>query len=263
MMAGDIMPLNKTISRITQILLILSIFPFQRYLKLSWAELGFAPKTVFAKQMGLGFCFGFLTLLPIFALLYLLEVHVWDHTKIWTLAVFLKKTGIALLLALLISYVEEPIFRGVVLTGLQKKMAVWAAILVSSFYYGSLHFLETSTVVPYQDLKLSSGFVLFGEAIVNWLNPSVLSAFSGLFMVGVFLAVIRSQMPQSLGLCAGLHASWVWQIKISKMFLNTDFASPYAFLVSNYDGLVGPLIAGWMLLAVLVYLGYQRYFCSS
>lgn len=254
------MPLNKTISRITQILLVLSIFPFRRYLKLSWAELGFAPKTVFLKQMYTGFGFGFLTLLPIFGLLYMLEVHVWDINKAWTLGRVFTKTGIALLLALLISYVEEPLFRGGLLTGLQKKMAVWAAILVSSFYYGSLHFLETSTLVPYQDLKLNSGFVLFGEAIVNWLNPSVLSAFSGLFMVGVFLAIIRTQIPQSLGLCAGLHASWVWQIKVSKMFLNTNFASPYSYLVSNYDGLVGYLIAGWLLLASLIFLAYQRYF---
>jgi hypothetical protein len=59
-----------------------------------------------------------------------------------------------------------------------------------------------------------------------------------------------------LGLCIGLHASWVWQIKISKMFLNINEQSPYLYLVSNYDGLVGPLIAGWLLFASLAYLFY-------
>ena len=248
------------ISKVSQMLLVLSIFPLRRYLNLSWAEIGFAPRTLFLKQMIVGFCFGFLTLLPVFGLLYLLEVHVWDVNKVWTLGKILTKTGGALLLALLISYVEEPIFRGVLLTSLRQKMAIWTAIVLTSAYYGSLHFLETSTEIAYQDITLSSGFMLFAEAISNWLNPGAFSAFIGLFMVGVFLAVIRTQIPQSLGLCAGLHASWVWQIKVSKMFLNTNFASPYSYLVSNYDGLVGPLIAGWLLLALLTFLGYRRYF---
>lgn len=260
MMFGDIWPLHKVISKVTQLLLVLSLFPLRCFLKLSWADLGFAPKAVFFKQMMTGFCLGFLTLLPIFGLLYLLEVHVWDVNKVWTLGSILGKTGIALFLALLISYVEEPIFRGMLLTGLQKKMSLWVAIIISSVYYGSLHFLENSTLIAYQDITLSSGFRLFGEAIRNWLNPAVLSAFIGLLMVGIFLAVIRTHIPQSLGLCVGLHASWVWQIKISKMFLNTNFDSPYLYLVSNYDGLVGPLIAGWLLLATLVYLGYRHYF---
>jgi uncharacterized protein len=188
--------------------------------------------------------------------LYLLNVHVWDESKIWTFGMILKKAGISLLLALLISYVEEPIFRGVLLSSLRQKMTVWLAVLVSSIYYGSLHFLDNSRLIAYQDIKLGSGFRLFGEAIMNWLNPAVLSAFVGLLMVGVFLGIIRTQVKQSLGLCIGLHASWVWQIKISKMFLNTNEQSPYLYLVSNYDGLVGPLIAGWLLFASLAYLVY-------
>lgn len=257
MMAGDILPLNKIISRITQLLLVLSIFPLRRLLNLSWAEIGFAPKTLFLKQMSQGFCFGFLTLLPVFGLLYLLDVLVWDNAKVWTVGKVLQKTGIALLLALLISYVEEPIFRGVLLAGLRQKITLWAAILLSSAYYGSLHFLETGTLVAYQELTFSSGFMLFGEAIANWLNPVALSAFAGLFMVGIFLSVIRTQIPQSLGLCIGFHASWVWQIKISKVFLDTNYQSPYVYFVSNYDGLVGPLIAGWLLLATLLFLAYR------
>lgn len=260
MMAGDIWPLHKMISKLTQLLLVLSLFPLRRFLSLSWADLGFAPKTLFLKQMSLGFCSGFLTLLPVFGLLFVLDVHVFDESKVWTLGLMLKKAGISLFLALLISYIEEPLFRGVLLSGLQQKMSVWTAILVSSAYYSSLHFLESSTPIAYQDITLSSSFILFGEAIGNWLNPGVLSAFVGLLMVGIFLAVIRTRLPQSLGLCIGLHASWVWQIKISKDVLNTNYDSPYLYLISNYDGLVGPLIAGWLLLATLVYLGYRRYF---
>lgn len=258
MLAGEILPFHKMISKITQVLLVLSIFPLHRYLNLSWAEIGFAPRALFFKQMATGFGFGVLTLLPMLGLLYFLGVHEIDETRSWTLGLMLKKIGISLFLALLISYVEEPIFRGTLLAGLRQKIGVWLAILVSSVYYGSLHFLSSSTEIAYQDITLSSGFVLFGAAIANWFNPTVWPALLGLLMVGVFLGVIRTQIKQSLGLCIGLHASWVWQIKISKDFLNINTQSPYLYLVSNYDGIVGFLIAGWLFLATLIYLAYQH-----
>lgn len=259
MTAGEILPFHKMISRLTQVLLVLSIFPLRRYLNLSWAEIGFAPKALFFKQMLTGIGFGILTLLPMLLLLYVLGVQVIDETRVWTLDLILKKTGISLFLALLISYLEEPMFRGVLLAGLRQKTTLWLAILVSSAYYGSLHFLNSNTEIAYQDLTLGSGFILFGSAIENWFNPVVLPAFVGLLMVGIFLAVVRTQIKDSLGLCIGLHASWVWQIKLSKDFLDINYQSQYLYLVSNYDGIVGPLIAGWLLLATLAFLGYRRY----
>lgn len=257
---GDIYSLNKLISRLSQLLLVLSIFPLRHYLKLSWTALGFADKSLFIKQIITGFMAGFATLLPVFLLLYALGVNVFDDTKIWSVVKILSKTGIALLLSLLISVVEEPLFRGLLLTSLQKKLNLATAIIVSAVYYGSLHFLETSTEIPYQQITFSSGFSLFAEAIANWLNPAMLSAFIALVMVGIFLGVVRTQFAQSLGLCIGLHASWVWQIKLTKMFFNPNYFSDYFFLVSAYDGLVGPLIAGWLFLVLLGYALKKAFF---
>ncbi len=258
---GDIYSLNKLISRLSQLLLVLSIFPLRHYLNLSWTELGFTKKSLFIKQIGTGFIAGLITLLPVFLLLYNLGVNVFDDTKIWTVAKIVSKTSIALLLALLISLVEEPLFRGLLLTSLQKQLNLATAVLVSAIYYGSLHFLETSREIAYSQLTFSSGFYLFAEAIANWLNPAMLSAFIALVMVGLFLGVVRTQIPQSLGLCIGLHASWVWQIKLTKMFFNPNYFSEYFFLVSAYDGLVGPLIAGWLLLLLVGY-GLKKAFFS-
>lgn len=263
MIAGDIWPLHKIISKLTQLLLVLSIFPLRRYLKLSWSELGFAPKAVFFRQLARGLGLGLLTLLPIIGGLYSLHLQVFDYSRIWTFSLLAKKATISLCLALLISLVEEPLFRGLLFTSLRQKINLVAAVLLSSGYYAALHFLESHTPVAYQDLTISSGFVLFYEAIGNWLNPVVFTAFIGLLAVGIFLAVIRSQIKQSLGLCIGLHASWVWQIKLTKDVLNLNYDSPYLYLVSNYDGLVGPLIAGWLLLATLAFLAYRRYFQAT
>ena len=263
MAAGDIFPLHKLIGKLTQILLVLSIFPLRKFLKLSWADLGFAPKKPFFKQMGLGFCAGFLTLLPVFGILYWLDVQVWNAEKIWSMGKVLSKISLALFFALLISYLEEPIFRGILFSGLRKKMAVFIAIIVSASYYAALHFLDNHSEIAYSDLQLTSGFLLLKGALFNLVHPPEMASFWGLFMVGIFLATIRTKIPQSLGICIGLHASWVWQIKLSKLFLTPDFNSPYAFLVSHYDGLVGYFVAGWLFLATLIFLFYRPFYARN
>jgi membrane protease YdiL (CAAX protease family) len=259
---GDVSP-QKVISKTTQVLLVLSIFPAMAYLKLTRQDLGFADKSMFLKQVGLGFGLGLITLLPMFILLYSLDVMVIDETQVWTIAKIAEKTVIALLLALLISLLEEPMFRGVLLVSLGRKMPMLTAVLISAFYYAVLHFIKSPTDIPASELTLMSSFQLLGYAFANLLNPEILSALFALLMVGIFLGILRTQVPTSLGLCIGCHTCWVWQIKMSKTLFNTDFNADYAFLVSHYDGVIGSLVAGWLLLAILVYFAYRMRLAHS
>ena len=255
---GDQFPFRKVISKSTQLFLVLSIFPAMAYLKINKEELGFAARPVFLKQLLQGFGLGFMTLMPVFIVLYVLKINVIDETHTWTAGLLARNMAISLLLALIISLIEEPIFRGILLVGLSKKLPVMAAILISSTYYAALHFLNSKAAIPYQELNLFSGFKLLGEAFANLLNPNILSAFLALLMVGIFLGILRSRVKASLGLCIGCHTCWVWQIKMSKNLFNTDISSEYLYLVSNYDGVIGPLVAGWLLFAIAGYFVYQR-----
>jgi len=257
MLASDLLPLHKLISKGTQIFLILSLFPLRRYLALSWKQIGFASNAVFLKQLLAGLGLGLLTLLPVLVVLYSFGIHIIDNSQHWTIIKIFEHVFIALLLALLISFAEEPLFRGLLLIGLRKKMGITAAIIISSVYYAALHFLKSSTSVSHHDLRFSSGFKLLVEAFANWLNPEIVSAFIALFIVGLFLAIIRTYVKQSLGLCIGCHASWVWQIKISKDFFNTNYQSDYLYLVSSYDGVVGPLVSVWLFLIIVIYMSYH------
>jgi membrane protease YdiL (CAAX protease family) len=255
---GDQLSLRKIISKMTQLFLVLSIFPTMAYLKLNREDLGFAARSVFLKQLIQGFGLGFITLMPVFIVLYLLEINIIDEMKLWTAGAIAKEVVISLLLALLISLIEEPLFRGVLLTGLNKKLPVTAAILISAAYYAALHFLDSKTEIPAQELHVSSGFKLLGEAFANLLNPDILSAFFALLMVGIFLGILRTQVKASLGLCIGCHTCWVWQIKMSKSLFNTDYTSDYLYLVSSYDGVIGPLVSSWLALALIGYFMYKN-----
>jgi hypothetical protein len=145
------------------------------------------------------------------------------------------------------------------LTALNKKMPVMAAILITSTYYAGLHFFSSHTDIPVQDIGLFSGFKLLGEAFGNLLKPENLSAFFSILMVGIFLGVLRTQVKASLGLCIGCHTCWVWQIKMSKKLFDTNFYSDYLYLINSYyDGVIGPLVTGWLMLAIAGYFVYQQ-----
>jgi membrane protease YdiL (CAAX protease family) len=225
---------------------------------LSKADLGFAPTPVFLKQLALGFGLGFATLMPVFIIEYALGIHIIDQAQQWTAGLVAKKILVSLLLALIISLIEEPLFRGILFAGLNKKLSAISAILISSSYYAALHFLNSKTQIAVDQASLASSFSLLGEAFANLLNPEILSAFLALLMVGIFLGVLRAEVKQSLGLCIGCHTCWVWQIKMSKSLFNTDTGSDYLYLVSSYDGVIGPLVTGWLGLAIAGYVVYKK-----
>lgn len=255
---GDTLPFRQILTRLTQIFLLLSIFPMMKYLRIDKVALGFPSWWVFLKQLPQGFGLGFIVLTPVFIVLSLLNINQIDYKQEWVVDLLVKNAIMYLLIALLISVIEETLFRGMVLVGLKKKLPVQVAIFLTAIYYAGLHFLIIKTNLSVQDINFFSGFRLLGEAVSNLLNLNNLPAFFALLMVGIFLGILRTQVTSSLGLCIGCHTCWVWQIKMNKKFFNTDFSSEYHYLVSSYDGVIGPLVTGWLLVVVVGYLAYRQ-----
>ena len=255
---GDTLPFRQILSRLTQIFLLISIFPMMKYLRIDKVALGFPSWWVFLKQLPQGFGLGFIVLTPVFIVLSLLNINQIDYKQEWVVDLLVKNSIMYLLMALLISVIEETLFRGMVLVGLKKKLPVQVAIFLTAIYYAGLHLLIIKTNLSVQDINFFSGFRLLGEAVSNLLNLNNLPAFFALLMVGIFLGVLRTQVTSSLGLCIGCHTCWVWQIKMNKKFFNTDFSSEYHYLVSSYDGVIGPLVTGWLLVVVVGYLAYRQ-----
>lgn len=260
MIAGDVISMRKLVSKGAQIFLLLSIFPLRHYLKLTWGDIGFAEKKIFFNQIGYGLLLGLLTLMPVMLVLYGLEITVYDQAREWSAGKIVIRMSLALLLALLISLGEEPLFSGILFAALKKKMVLGLAGLLAATYYAAFHFVKTKTHIPYEELNIGSGFQLMTEAFSNLLNPEITSAFVALLVVGLFLVTIRSQISNSIGICIGCHAAWVWQIKIGKDFFNTNPNSEYYYLVSSYyDGIIGPLVSVWLGVCILGYLLWNKY----
>lgn len=256
---GDDYRLNTLISKSAQFLLVLSIFPLAVCLGLDSHALGFAPKTVFWRQILYGLGLGLITLLPVLITLTLLEINVIDDSRTWTAGLVAQKAGLSLFFASIVALIEEPLFRGLLLGGLSRTMPVKAAICISAFYYAGLHFLTSPSSVAFENLRWWSGFALIPGAFANIFTAEHLAALGALLAVGIFLGVIRTRIHQGLGICIGCHAAWVWQIKLNKSFFDTDFNHPYHFLVSSYDGIIGPLVTVWLLGAAFVCWRYPSY----
>jgi len=253
-------PLNQFISKVTLIFLLLSLWPAMRWLNLSWNAVGFARPRVFFWQLLKGFALGLATLLPVIAILYGAGVHVLDPMRVWTLEQWAVKTSLALLLALIISVLEEPLFRGVLLAGLAKKLRLGVAVFLSAVYYAALHFLTNKTKLTEQELTLPAAFELLVGAYANLFRPEILSALLALLMVGIFLGWLRIHSKTNIAWCIGCHAAWVWQIKISKDIFNVNTQSPYSYWVSSYDGVVGPLVTLWLALGLIAFWWFSKNF---
>lgn len=250
--------LYKLLNKITLVLLMLSLFPAMHALKATPAALGFASRAVIAKQIRLGFTFGVVSLTPVMLVLYGLGVSVIDTSQPWTLSWLGEKAAAAFGSGLLIACLEEPLFRGVLLLSLMRQWSKTTAIVVSAMYYAGLHFLTTKTHIPASDMTWTHALQLMTEAWLNLINPDVSTALLALFVVGIALAVIRTSGPYHLGISIGCHAGWVFMIKLNKAFCNTDFQSNYAFLVNSYDGVIGWLVAIWLMLGLGIYLYRKR-----
>jgi hypothetical protein len=138
-------------------------------------------------------------------------------------------------------------------------MMLGLAVFLTATYYAAFHFVKTKTRIPYEELSITSGFELIAEAFTNVLNPEITSAFIALLVVGLFLATIRTQFKNSIGICIGCHAAWVWQIKMGKALFNTNPESDYYYLVSDYyDGVIGPLVSVWLSLGIVAYFIWKR-----
>ena len=254
---SDTVPLRQLISRITQGLLVLSIFPLLSYLKINKQDFGYAPLSLFFKQLGLGFGMGFIVLIPVFLVLYFLNIIVINKAQPWGWGIMSTTLIINLGLALLIALVEESLFRGLLWSSLSKKLPAIMAVMLSAIYFAGLHFLTTKTNLPTSTLTIWSGFGLWPEAFSNVISSKNASGLIALLMVGIFLALLRTQYSVSLGVCIGCHCCWVWQIKTCKKFFYTDFSSPYHDWVSSYDGITGPLVSIWLAVIILLYFTYR------
>jgi len=132
----------------------------------------------------------------------------------------------AIIPAVLVSLIEEILFRGVFLGMFLRAMRPVTAIAGLSLMFAFLHFLEPpSGVVAADPRSATAGLWMLGQIIGHFADPlPLLAEFATLAAVGLVLAYARWRTA-SLWLSIGLHAGWIFGI-----FLFNGFTKPVSGL---------------------------------
>jgi membrane protease YdiL (CAAX protease family) len=119
--------------------------------------------------------------------------------------------------ALVVSLLEEILFRGVLLGIFLRAMRPAPAIALLSFLFAFVHFLQPPPMARVPDPEaMNAGFVMLGQIFDRFADPlSMVSRFLILAAVGVVLAYARYRTA-SLWLPIGLHIGWILGIGLFK-----------------------------------------------
>ena len=119
--------------------------------------------------------------------------------------------------ALVVSVIEEILFRGVLLGIFLRALRPMAAIVSLSFLFAFVHFLEPPLGATVPDPEAwDAGFTLLGQIMMRFTDPlSMVGRFLILFAVGVVLGFARWRTA-SLWLPIGLHAGWIFCYQLFK-----------------------------------------------
>jgi membrane protease YdiL (CAAX protease family) len=179
---------------------IVLLWPLVRSLGIrSWRDLGLRPNPNRWADAGAGFAIAALPLFAFGALI--LEHGIYSLRSSVPVMGLLERT----LAALVVPFLEEPLFRGLILGILLRAGTPLFATLVTSAFFSILHFLKAPEQTT-TDVTWASGFVSIANSFAQFQQPMlVLAGFTTLFLLGWILADARIQTG-SLWLPIGLHA---------------------------------------------------------
>lgn len=207
------------------------------------------------RALSAGFLAGVFILAVLSVCLVWLEIRQPDWASLerpWPL--LLRSAGKAMLTGALVAAIEEPLFRGALLGWLRRRCGAIPAVLVSAAYYAMPHFLHASLKISPDQVDWDSGLRLAGDALYHLADWGHADSFLALWLAGVFLALLR--LRTNLFCCIGVHAGWVFVLRLSRTLTDLDRDGPRADWVGGYDGMIGWFAAVWLGLVTLAWLGW-------
>ena len=240
-------PPRRVMGRLAQLYILLGLWPFLKLLRLdNAAALGFdIPRRRFLLDVAAGWVLGVAILAVLIWALLALQVRVPDLPAQGLAWLVLGKAIAALVGGLLIGLLEEIFFRGALYGAIRRQSGLRSAVVWSAALYALLHFLKPHDLppgVPFDWAGTRAMFAGVFTAVLDWRH---LDSMLALFLVGVFLALVRERAGH-IAWGVGLHAGWVFVIQLSRKLTDSDPTAGLGFLAGRYDGVIGLLAAAWI-----------------
>jgi len=183
---------------------VLLLWPTFRSLKIRGAEqLGIERDPHGWRNLRIGFISGFVCMVTLAGLLFYLGVFRMKVEPPWTALIKIAGTAIT------VAFLEEWLFRGVILGLFRRALMDWPALICTSGLFSIIHFVKPPSAEN-QVIDWFSGFRVLPSCFEKFSEPALLAAgFSTLFLLGLVLgwATLRTR---ALWLPIGLHAGLVF-----------------------------------------------------
>ncbi len=248
---------EKVLSRAVLLFCALGLLPLWRLAGLSAVAIGLLPAE---PLRALKACVpGILVVLVPMVFFVVVQFRVWDDRVVYASMGFV---ALALGLAgssVLVGLFEETLFRGLLYTAFRRRSGFLVSAFVSGVLYAAVHFIGRAAVIPEPaEITWFAGALVVFRAIVDLSGElSQWDSFLSLMLLGVLLAWVRERL--GLWVCIGLHAAWVFAIRLFKEMTVRDVVSPYAATTGTYDNFVGHAVTVWLIFLFVVIALYRQY----
>jgi uncharacterized protein len=232
-------PFHRFVDRALLGVALLGLWPLLRSCRmLHWGDLGLKAGGGSLAAVGLGFLLGFGSLACVALLAISLGGRSFNPAH--SSAQIMAHVCSAALAAIIVSILEELIFRGA-LFGLLRKAQAWpAALVLSSAVYALAHFLQKADLPG--PVAWWSGLALLPKMFQG--GPPFIPAVFTLFLAGAILA-LAYQRTGALFFSMGLHSGWIFWLKsYGFLTVKTPGANPFIWGTDT-------LIDGWLALPIL------------
>lgn len=236
-------PFHRYINRSLIVFALAGLWPLHRF--------GFFPdlrgagwirRPSLVRELACGFLLGLGTLALIVVAACCAGVRTWNEAVTGPIVVqhVFKAAGAALLVSLM----EELLFRGGIFGGLRRAGGFRLAAAVSSVIYALVHFFQRPAPPDFVDAF--TGFQMLARMSVGFLDLSAMvPGFFNLALAGLILSAVRERTG-ALWVSIGLHAGWIFWLKSYAYFTRPLDGATNAFWGSS------KLIDGWIALPVLL-----------
>lgn len=249
----SIEPVHRVMHRVAMLLALIGLIVLTRRLGLADRDsLGYGvARRRFATQLGIGWLCGVALMAPLSALLLGLDIR--ELRPGIGAGTFASALASGLISGLVVAFIEETFFRGVLFSAVARSASTRAAIIAPSLLYAALHFLGGRLRVPAEEVEWSHGFAVLAKLFERYVEPlALVDSFLALFVLGVLLAVVRLRTG-AIAACIGLHAAGVSMIAVLRATTVVNPTDDQAMLVGSYDGVIGWAALLWFGLIVLGY----------
>jgi len=236
-------PVHRVMHRVAMLFALVGLVVLTRRLQLSNREsLGYGvPVHTFARQFASGWVAGVALMLPLVIALVTLHVRE-DKPGDGELVSLIVS---ALLSGIVIALIEETFFRGVLFTAVARTSGAVTAIIAPSLLYAAVHFLGGRLRVPAEEVRWVHGFEVLAKLFERYSDPLALAdSYFALFLLGVLLSLVRLRTG-AIAAGMGLHAAGVASIAVLRELTTVNSNAPLAYLVGNYDGVIGWAALVW------------------